>query len=77
MNHTAASRRIVSRHQASAEEGGRCCDACGRPWPCDVSVLARELEIVNVASPALTASAAPSALVRRSSRKRAPLVVAR
>jgi len=31
---------IVHRHHPDPSELGRVCRACGRPWPCDVRVLA-------------------------------------
>jgi hypothetical protein len=35
---------ITSRHVADADEGGRTCNACGRPWPCDVRTLTAMLD---------------------------------
>jgi hypothetical protein len=36
---------ISSRHFADADEGGRTCNACGRPWPCDVRRLVGIVEV--------------------------------
>jgi hypothetical protein len=30
---------IIVRHVEDADEGGRVCRDCGRPWPCDVRRL--------------------------------------
>lgn len=35
--------RIFARHYPANEEHDRVCWACGRPWPCDVERLARDL----------------------------------
>lgn len=48
MDHTNSARRIVARHRPALEEHDKCCQACGRPWPCDVELLAREVEITPV-----------------------------
>ena len=45
MNHTASTQRIVARHRPEHDETDRCCVACGRPWPCDVELLARDLAV--------------------------------
>jgi hypothetical protein len=37
---TATLDAIVHRHHPDPTEQGRVCRSCGRPWPCDVRVLA-------------------------------------
>lgn len=62
---------IFHRHQPDADEAGRCCRSCGRPWPCDVNKLSMVFEL-----DALTTDAIPNrdGIVRRShSRRPAPL----
>jgi hypothetical protein len=60
---------IVGRHRQDAVEDGRTCRACGRPWPCDVRLIAVALAVGemrqvarsgNVAG-ALTSAARPMA----------------
>jgi hypothetical protein len=41
----AAIRDIASRHEADPAEVGRTCQACGRPWPCDVRRIALALAL--------------------------------
>jgi hypothetical protein len=48
MDYTDSARRIVARHRPALEEHDKICQRCGRPWPCDVELLAREVEITPV-----------------------------
>jgi hypothetical protein len=51
---------IIVRHVEDADEGGRVCRDCGRPWPCDVrrlvDAMAAEAHLF-AAAPALGRSA--------------------
>jgi hypothetical protein len=39
MTTTMTALSIIVRHVEDADEGGRVCRDCGRPWPCDVRRL--------------------------------------
>jgi len=70
---------IASRHFADADEGGRTCNACGRPWPCDVRSLIAIVEVsVQPAAQPLTPAVAArrtsvAATRRRSERTQLPV----
>lgn len=70
---------IASRHFADADEGGRTCNACGRPWPCDVRMLSAILDgsLQPAAQPLISAVAARRTSVgafrRRSERPQLPV----
>jgi hypothetical protein len=70
---------IASRHVADADEGGRTCNACGRPWPCDVRTLTAMLDgsLRAAAQPLIPEVAARrtsvGAIRRRSERPRLPV----
>jgi hypothetical protein len=69
---------ITSRHVADADEGGRTCNACGRPWPCDVRTLTAMLDgsikpAAQHVSPAVAARRDSGAIRRRGEHLQVPV----
>jgi hypothetical protein len=61
---------IIVRHVEDADEGGRTCRACGRPWPCDVRNL-----VDAMTAEARLVAAAPLSLTH--GHHRSPTIMAR